>query len=46
MSGGFGESGFKKFMYYCDKAQGILENLDQKEEDDDKVWIKSSFEFI
>ena len=36
MSGGFGESGFKKFMYYCDKAENILDNLNQKKEEDDK----------
>ena len=46
VSGGFGESGFKKFMYYCDKAQDILDNLDQKKEEDEKVWIKSYFVFI
>ena len=27
VSGGFGESGFDKFMYYCKKAEEILDDL-------------------
>ena len=33
VSGGFGESGFKRFMHYCKKAEEILDDLTDKNEE-------------
>ena len=32
VSGGFGESGFDKFMHYCKKAEEILDDLTKCDE--------------
>ena len=32
VSGGFGESGFKRLMYYCKKAEEIVDDLTHKRE--------------
>ena len=48
VSGGFGESGFKRFMYYCKKAEDILENSthnkSKKEDEENLAGVLRLFE--
>ena len=41
VSGGFGEPGFTRFMYYCKKAEEIFDDLTNKTEEKDEKNLGS-----